>query len=238
MNQAATGTIIGGTLPADANLISECGTWGVFIQGAGTSGNLVEGDLIGTDKTGMHALPNAAGVIIDNGASGNTIGGGTTAALNVISGNTNDGVDIWNTGTTGNVVEGNYIGVGSDGTTALGNGGHGVYVQSGANGNTIGGLTSTPGTGLGNVIANQNAGSGVLIQSANNNNVLGTSSASTRRGSPCRGSDVLGNVIGLNAAGIAAPTAAASPYSLAMATSSEADSPARQTSFREMRITG
>ncbi len=186
IDTAATGTIIGGTLPADANLISECGTWGVFIQGAGTSGNLVEGDLIGTDKTGMHALPNAAGVIIDNGASGNTIGGGTTAALNVISGNTNDGVDIWNTGTTGNVVEGNYIGVGADGTTALGNGGHGVYVQSGANGNTIGGLTSTPGTGLGNVIANQNAGSGVLIQSANNNNVLG-------------------NVIGLNAAGIAAP---------------------------------
>ncbi len=49
----------------------------------------------------------------------NTIGGTTAAASNVISGNTNDGVEITGSGTTGNVVAGNCIGTTAAGTAAL-----------------------------------------------------------------------------------------------------------------------
>ena len=50
-------------------------------------------------------------------------------------------------GSSNNVVEGNVIGLGSGGT-ALGNT-NGVEFDAGASGNTIGGLTNTPGTGAG-----------------------------------------------------------------------------------------
>ena len=51
--------------------------------------------------------------------------------------------------TTGNTVEGNLIGLGSDGKTPPGNGGNGVMMSAGATGNTIGGTLA----GQGNTIA-------------------------------------------------------------------------------------
>ena len=82
--------------------------------------NLVEGDYIGTDVTGTVALGNNAavaefrgGVLLDNGASGNTIGGLTatpgTGAGNLISDNTNAGVSM-DTAGPNNLVAGNLIG--------------------------------------------------------------------------------------------------------------------------------
>ena len=56
---------------------------------SGTSGNVIQGDFIGTDKTGTVKLGNAAGIEIHNGATNNTIGGTTTGAGNVISGASN-----------------------------------------------------------------------------------------------------------------------------------------------------
>jgi hypothetical protein len=56
----------------------------------------------------------------------NTVGGTTAADRNILSGNTNNGVEI--TGPPGgtasvfNMVEGNFIGTQADGSTALGNG--------------------------------------------------------------------------------------------------------------------
>ena len=63
---------------------------------------------------------------IDN-ASGNTIGGTAAAAANVISGNNGSGISIVNAGATGNLVEGNYIGVNKDGQPWC-HGGHGRLV--------------------------------------------------------------------------------------------------------------
>ncbi len=64
---------------------------GVFIGGADTTGNVVEGNYIGTDSTGGTddlSLPNEfAGVGIYSGAVDNTIGGTGAGTLNVISGN-------------------------------------------------------------------------------------------------------------------------------------------------------
>jgi len=52
---------------------------GVRLIDAGTTGNVVIGNLIGTNKTGTGAIGNSIGVAVWNGASGNTIGG-TAAA--------------------------------------------------------------------------------------------------------------------------------------------------------------
>jgi hypothetical protein len=93
-------------------------------------------------------------VALQEGASANVIGGNQTAGEgNVISGNDGDGVrleGVWYAPrTVDNQVLGNYIGVGSDGTTPLPNIVKGVYLNTLADRNQIGG----PGEGEGNVIA-------------------------------------------------------------------------------------
>ena len=60
-------------------------------------------------------------MLIGNGAAGKTIGGTATGAGNVIVGNA-DGIDLENAGTTGNLVQGNYIGTNAAGATGVGNG--------------------------------------------------------------------------------------------------------------------
>jgi hypothetical protein len=66
---------------AEGNLISGNGSNGVEIDDAGTSGNLVAGNLIGTDASGTRALANSNGVVIY--ADGNRVGvvGGAPAAM-------------------------------------------------------------------------------------------------------------------------------------------------------------
>ncbi len=51
-------------------------------------------------------------------------------------------MQIAGSGTTGNLVEGNYIGLNAAGTAALGNTGHGINISSQASGNTIGGTSA------------------------------------------------------------------------------------------------
>ena len=86
---------------------------------------VIRGNLIGTDRSGTVALPDAAGIIIEN-AAGNMIGGSAPADLNLISGNNGMGIEVVrNTATSvsGNTIEGNYIGTDITGTIPLGNGG-------------------------------------------------------------------------------------------------------------------
>ena len=67
----------------------------------------VQANFIGTSLTGnAAAIPNSVGVVIESGSNNNTIGGGNPNVLNVISGNTTDGV--WLDGKRiDNLVEGN-----------------------------------------------------------------------------------------------------------------------------------
>ncbi len=149
---------IGGTTPGAGNLISGNKDDGILLSSRGT---LVQGNFIGTDVTGTAALGNGgvnpltAGVSI-SGFPGNTIGGTTPGAGNLISGNNHDGVSI-GVRFEGNLVQGNLIGTDVTGTTALGNGGFGVRIVDGS-GNTIGGTAS----GAGNTIA-FNAFDGVFV---------------------------------------------------------------------------
>ncbi len=68
------------------------------------------------NASGTAADPNGEGISII-GSSANTIGGGSTASANVISGNTGNGIQI-ETGSSGasdNLIEGNLIGTTADG---------------------------------------------------------------------------------------------------------------------------
>jgi len=127
-------------------VINRFGSYGVYVASAN---NVIAGNYIGTNAGGTAGAGNGNhGVMID-GAAGNTIGGTTAASRNVISGHTpggSYGVLIGNAGATGNVVQGNYIGLNAAGTAAVANAG-GVYVST-AN-NTIGGTAA----GAGNVIS-------------------------------------------------------------------------------------
>ncbi|MDQ3814541.1 MAG: hypothetical protein M3347_11395, partial [Armatimonadota bacterium] len=114
----------------------------------------------------------SAGVSI--GGTNNTIGGTTTGARNLISGNNGDGVSLGSILANNTTVQGNFIGTAANGTTALGNTGNGVTIN-GASSNTIGGT----GTGAGNLIAFNNNGVGVIgvaiISPALGNNILSNS---------------------------------------------------------------
>jgi titin len=138
------------------------GNAGVLIGNVGANANTVAGNYIGTDATGSVALGSAShvyGVGLFGGAANNLIGGTAAAARNVISGNI-FGVGFVNSGTTGNRVQGNYIGTKADGVSRLGNLAHGVFFFGDASGNTIGG----PVPEAGNVIA-YSGGSGVVVAS-------------------------------------------------------------------------
>ena len=92
---------IGGTTAAARNIISGNTGDGIDITGSGTTGNLVEGNYIGTNAAGTAAVANQlAGIDLASGASSNTIGGTTAGAGNVISGNTQYGIEV-NSGVTG-----------------------------------------------------------------------------------------------------------------------------------------
>src|SRR5262245_27641698 len=135
----AQANTIGGTTGAARNVISGNQSVGVSVAGSGTKNNVVEGNYIGTDPAGGTRLDNGQGVLIYIAANGNTIGGTTAAARNVISGNVTSGVELANSGTTGNRVQGNYIGTNAAGTAALDNGTNGIVLDEGASSNTVGG---------------------------------------------------------------------------------------------------
>ena len=165
--------VVGGTSVVARNVISGNGSNGVFILSSfgPATDNQVQGNLIGTDAAGTVGLGNGLSGVLINSASNNTIGGSTTAARNVISGNNTHGVFIsGSTGGTGNLVQGNFIGVQVDGVGPLGNSNHGVFITFNASGNVIGGTTS----GLGNTIA-YNDGDGVRVGIANANAVVSNS---------------------------------------------------------------
>ena len=151
----------------------------------------MQGNLIGTDATGQRpifqngsTLSQHVGVLINdapgldiqdvNPGLGNTIGGSTANAGNVISGNI-VGIMISGAQSSGNVVAGNLVGPGGSGGAGVGNT-VGVYIN-GAPGNSIG-------VAAGNVISG-NSSVGVYI--------LGSTST---------GNIVAGNVIGLAPNGV------------------------------------
>ncbi len=177
------GNVIGGTASGAGNVISGNTLQGVDISSNGAVANVVQGNFIGLNAVGNAAIPNGgAGIGIYGGAQSNLVGGTLASARNVISGNGEQGVAVGNAGTSGNLIQGNYIGVNPAGTMAIGNTWAGVNFFGRATENFAGG--GVPGAG--NVISGNN-NQGVLIQDTGTENNF-----------------VQGNFIGLNAAGNAA----------------------------------
>ncbi len=169
------------TLVNQGNVISGNLQNGVFVgarEVEGTTvisdGTIIQGNLIGLDPSGASAVANGNnGIQLDN--STNSIVGGTEAGQrNVISGNTQDGIFITN-GSTGNQIQGNFIGLNQAGDGAVGNTDQGIRLDN-VSGNTI---------SAGNVISG-NGANGISLS-------LGSAS-----------NTISGNKIGLNAAGTTA----------------------------------
>ena len=167
--------LIGGATAAARNVISANSGFGVVAANA--TGTIVQGNMIGTTKSGQAELGNGAGGIEFNDTDDGRIGGQTAAARNVISGNFESGVTLVS-GSTGNVVEGNFVGLNAAGTAGIGNG-NGVHTDSADN--TVGGSAAA----ARNVISG-NSASGVSVG-------LGAS-----------GTVVAGNFVGTSAGGGAA----------------------------------
>jgi parallel beta-helix repeat protein len=155
---------------------------------------------IGLNLAGAAFGNSGDGVSVSASSSGNQIGvnptsaNGTAAAAgvvtNVISGNGGNGISFH--GSSGNTVVANRIGTNAAGTSAMANGGNGIWITAGSNGNTVGGsayVDSTTGqandpTGakgtvtptfivppLGNLVSG-NGQTGILIDGNSQQNVL------------------------------------------------------------------
>ncbi|MBC8356264.1 MAG: DUF4347 domain-containing protein, partial [Planctomycetes bacterium] len=159
----ANGNTIGGTAAGTGNLVSGNANNGIEVREVGSDNNVILGNIIGLNAAGTAAVANAANGILIASGNGTTIGGNSVVARNLISGNSQVGIDLLST--MGNVIQGNYIGTDITGSLDRGNTLTGIRMGD-ADNNTIGGS----GAGEGNVISgNQD---GLLIQSGSDNNII------------------------------------------------------------------
>ena len=165
--------VIGGTSPADRNVISGNGGSGIVFSGLPATDNLVQGNHIGTNAAGAAALANGVhGIQVS--MVRNTIGGTTPAAGNLLSGNLGAGIYI----THGEaVIQGNLIGTNAAGTGPIPNAG-GIGV--GASDNVIGGL----GAGEANTISYNGVGVAVVGYTASVRNPIRGNSIHSNGGGP------------------------------------------------------
>ncbi len=169
--------LIGGTNPADRNLISGNlgGSGGIYVTGGGTA--TIRGNYIGTDASGSLALPNGLGV--NCGFASVVVGGSGAGEGNLISGNAGGiGLQACMTST----IQGNLIGTNLTSTSPLGNPG-GAIAATGFSVVTIGGL----GPGEGNTIAFNGTGGSQGLGSAGLEIDTGTKAS-------IRGNRIYGNV--------------------------------------------
>ncbi|MFA6436117.1 MAG: hypothetical protein WCW30_03205 [Candidatus Gracilibacteria bacterium] len=178
---------IGGTTAGERNIISGNTNYGISISGTHQNTKII-GNYIGTNVVGTAALANGqSGIRFDNGACsavGNCLIGGTASGEgNVISGNTNYGIETAG-GTPASLwqITANYIGTNAAGNAAVPNN-IGIYLAGGGTSVVIG-KNDTSAT-------NYNVISGNTITGLKVQNFSGSSTISS-------------NYIGLNAAGTAA----------------------------------
>jgi IPT/TIG domain/S-layer homology domain len=160
----------GGTTPESRNVFSGGGHGGVLVSG---TGNLIQGNFIGTNAAGTQAIFNSPRGIGLNGTGpgNNVIGGAAPGAGNLVSGNLGPGIQIFNNSSQ-NTVQGNRIGTDATGTLPIPNSQAGVAIYDGFSGAASNNAIGGPGAGEGNVIA-FNAIAGVSIAAFQGNDSVG-----------------------------------------------------------------
>ncbi len=146
-----SGNIVGGDTLAKGNVISGNTLAGIVVEGEAADGNVIEGNYIGTDVTGTLDRGNSqTGITVFGGADNTRIGGSALLGIgNVISGNSFEGIYVFDVSTTGTIVQGNRIGTNAAGTAGIGNGYAGFATDTSATGTQVGGINP----GEGNTIA-------------------------------------------------------------------------------------
>ncbi|CAN5294026.1 hypothetical protein BH10PLA2_BH10PLA2_11090 [soil metagenome] len=167
IDNGGSANTVGGPTEAGRNVISGNTEFGIAIAGAAAT-NVVAGNYIGLDATGLAALPNGGvGIILSRGAHNNFIGG----SRNMISGNGSHGILLKDPATRENIIDFNVIGanvspldqIGIDVSEklSLGNGGDGIHIEFSPD-NRIGDTQMGFGTFGSNIIA-FNAGAGIAV---------------------------------------------------------------------------
>lgn len=164
----------------------------VRFWGSAAHDNEVLGNFIGTDATGTFGQParviNNNAVHLENGAADNVIGKPGRANRNVLSGNGDKGVAMYDEGTDRNVVQNNVIGLSPSGAR-LRNWGHGIDINYDAGDNLIGGR----GVEHANVVSG--------------NELSGIEISHDRGARSTTGNQVIGNLIGTGIDGTTGSTA-------------------------------
>ncbi len=172
---------IGRPLPNWGNVIVN-GTYGIQLEGG--DHNRIQNNLLGITPAGA-AAGNIANIYLHN-SSANVIGGCQASGCyerNTIGSATFYGVHL--SGSTGNTICGNVIGLGLDGTTNRANP-WAVFITDSSHGNAIGGTNAESSHPRGNVISGGNYG--IDISSGANNVIQGNWIGTDITGTLARGS--------------------------------------------------
>ena len=182
---------IGGTTPADRNVISG-NVNGVTSNNTG--GNTISGNYIGTNVAGTAAQGNTQfGVSLAAGTTNTTVGGSTAGARNVISGNGSANIDLRGSCFSNcSRILGNYVGPAANGTTDI-TSGAGVLADAGAE---VGG----PNAGEGNVIAGNTLGLRAASAVTVKGNRIGTGADGSSMPNTTGGVEVYGSNVSIGGA--------------------------------------
>jgi hypothetical protein len=125
----ATNSVIGNSAGTGNNFFGN--GEGIILDGGTTKNNGVSNNYIGFQANTLTPEPNGGGILIQNGSNNNQIGNN---GLNFIGDNTGSGITLTGPGTTGNIIDGNYIGTTTTNFTGpvQFNGGVGIFVGGGA----------------------------------------------------------------------------------------------------------
>ena len=174
---------IGGTGVTQRNVIS--GNSGSGIEVSNGNKATIQGNYIGVGADGTTPLGNGIQGIDLEFSVGNQIGGIAAGTGNVISGNADNGIFIFVGGSTGDTIQGNFIGTDKTGTVGVPNGNAGVFIQSAAN-ILIGGPNTA-----GNIIS-ANGAYGIFLLGTDTKNI---SIEGNKIGVPASGSGALPNKV-------------------------------------------
>jgi hypothetical protein len=191
IDSGASGTLLGGETEGQGNIISGISAYAVTL-GTSVMNTVIAGNIIGLAADGATAAPNQGGISLSLIGNGNEIG--VPGAGNIISGNEGAGILLNGLISSSNRIRANIIGLAADGATVVPNGGDGMTLAA-ASDIQVGGAAA----GEGNIIAG-NSSSGISLTTVSD-------------------SKIEGNLIGVNAAGLAKPNSGSGVYFLGTSTS-------------------